>query len=444
MQNILLFLPALFVWLWVAIFFHELAHFLTGRALGLAPYALVVGKGPQLLAARVRGAAVRLHLIPAYGMVFVPARDLGGAAWRHVAFFSAGLISDAVLLTLLAVFMFSQGGATLTVLGPIAFFHLCIILANLWPTDVNIAGTVTANDGKLILGTLQGGTAFIAQRHRDIHAAAVQRYDPAFRAEDAWITRAAPEMVALYHTGLAAAEIGDLQVAFDQLTQVLAAAPMSPGEEAQLLDSLASSVLFRHDSARYPQALEWAGRARARLPGVATLSGTHGALLIESGAVGLKAPDARAQEDKAPDALAREQATADIRAGLALLLPLTEEGNTPIDRTISTRYIAQACALLGEAAQAAEWKKRSRANGASPAPWADQKVRGPVRFAACFFLLAVGVGLMGLVASLFREGLPRDLSWNLVGALVFMVYGTWLFGYVAIRGKAPPGWLPWK
>lgn len=78
------------------------------------------------------------------------------------------------------------------------------------------------------------------------------------------------------------------------------------------------------------------------------------------------------------------------------------------------------------------------------APWSGQKVAGLAR---CLAALVAAGGLFSLGAILFalsRDG-PPQLHRGLGACMgILLFYYTALFSYVAIKGHAPPGWLPWK
>jgi len=444
MFHVLLLVLFGFAWFWVCIFLHELAHFSVGRSLGLAPYALLVGRGPRLFEARWRGMAVRLHLYPSYGMTFSPTRRPDTAIWRDIAYFSAGLVSDALMFTLL-LHLFSAGyldGSNRVFAHAMIFGHLGYMVTNLYPRDLNLGGRIIPNDGTLIWNYLRGGAAFRAERYRRLHDNTVRRYEPGYNPGDepgsAWTDSADPAMVNLYYQACAANEAGDTGASIGKFTALLDAAPaMHPGERAMLLDTAASTVLFTKSQALYSRAIAWAAEGCALLPACPTLHGTHGALLVENAAVLLqqKQADAHASAQTSADAL--------IENGLALLLPLTEEGQAPSDQMIAAHYIAQAHALRGQARQAAEWERRARSGSPSPAPWANQSVRPLIRIAAALFTLC-GVLACGIAIDALFEGDFESASAELFWMLPLIAYMTILFANVAMRGRAPASWLPWK
>jgi hypothetical protein len=53
----------------------------------------------------------------------------------------------------------------------------------------------------------------------------------------------------------------------------------------------------------------------------------------------------------------------DAAAGLELLMPLTSEDNSPIDRALAACYAAKALHALGRTAEASKWLQRARSHG---------------------------------------------------------------------------------
>lgn len=173
------------------------------------------------------------------------------------------------------------------------------------------------------------------------------------------------------------------------------------------------------------------------LPDCTTLKGTYGACLIECAA----------QEWNSTDAARLDLARERVREGSALLRPLTTEGNEAVDIAYSARALAKACELLGDAKEAAAWRKHPGA-ALEASPWGDtRKVRPVIRLAAGFFTLCIGLGVFLMLRGIMLHGLAAihvSFSFDVVVMLPLVAYGTILFGNVAIRGRAPSGWVPWR
>lgn len=78
------------------------------------------------------------------------------------------------------------------------------------------------------------------------------------------------------------------------------------------------------------------------------------------------------------------------------------------------------------------------------APWANQTVGSAARFLAWVFVLC---GLFALSAGVYftvTEGFPTEMPLQFVGIMASSLYILAIFLFVAIKGKAPSGWLPWK
>ena len=78
------------------------------------------------------------------------------------------------------------------------------------------------------------------------------------------------------------------------------------------------------------------------------------------------------------------------------------------------------------------------------APWSNQKVGLLARLLA-FLFLAFGLFTVCTYAYLvIFEGLSISISALDVVTVIAIIYMTLLFGRVALTGKAPKGWLPWR
>lgn len=78
------------------------------------------------------------------------------------------------------------------------------------------------------------------------------------------------------------------------------------------------------------------------------------------------------------------------------------------------------------------------------APWAKQSVGPFARFLAWVFVIC---GLFAFSAGAYFtviEGFPTDMPLEFLGLLVGGFYLLTVFLFVALKGKAPSGWLPWR
>ncbi len=77
------------------------------------------------------------------------------------------------------------------------------------------------------------------------------------------------------------------------------------------------------------------------------------------------------------------------------------------------------------------------------APWSNQKVNILVQFLAWVYVVC---GLFAIGAAIFfsiKEGVPKEHVLFVISGLIGLLYSLLLFGYVAVKGRAPVGWLPW-
>jgi len=77
------------------------------------------------------------------------------------------------------------------------------------------------------------------------------------------------------------------------------------------------------------------------------------------------------------------------------------------------------------------------------APWSNQRVGLFFRLLAWVYILC---GVFGISAAIFfsvKEGLPKEHALFFIVMFAGLTYSLLLFGYVAIKGRAPAGWLPW-
>jgi len=76
------------------------------------------------------------------------------------------------------------------------------------------------------------------------------------------------------------------------------------------------------------------------------------------------------------------------------------------------------------------------------APWSNQRVSPIVRAGAWFFILCGAFALAITTYILLADGVRPGQVWFVVLSYPVIAYFLWLFGCVALRGKAPAGWLP--
>jgi hypothetical protein len=331
------------LWLFVHIFLHEAAHVLVAKLVGLSPFAVTIGKGPALFSGRLVGLDVRVHALPFFGIVqLVPPPP--GTRWRGAAYSIAGLLMDTVLLCILLGLAGFRAGPPLAshstplhlFFALLAFYQAVVILANLIPANAKIGAATFPNDGKQFLGYLLERRSVAL----DAYGLNAARYDPAFRIEDSWLLRADAPMLRLWSEAAEDMAAKRYAAGAEKYLRLFDQAALHPVEKAMYLDSLTSIVLFQGEKSMLGAAERWTREAHALLPNCRTIRGTRGAVLVEGGA---------------------------HAEGLALLMPLTTEGNERIDRALSSCYVAKALHGLGRAADAQEWLKTARSYGEFPA-----------------------------------------------------------------------------
>lgn len=77
------------------------------------------------------------------------------------------------------------------------------------------------------------------------------------------------------------------------------------------------------------------------------------------------------------------------------------------------------------------------------APWSNQKVNRPVQFLAWVLTICGLFAVFSIILFSLKEGIAKDNILFYPGLAAALIYYLLIFSYVAIKGKAPPGWLPW-
>lgn len=336
-----LLLPAAFLCLWafVQVTLHECAHLVAAKAVGFSAFSFTVGTGPLAFQHRAAGIDFRFHCFPSAGLVKAIPR-LDGLRWRGAVFSGAGLILDAVIfIAALGQADFrldaTQGTPARTLFAAVAVYQGVIIALNLVPMHSLVQGCRLPNDGRQLMDYLSGATP----RTLRAYEANVMRYDASFRIGQSWLMRGDLPLLALLAAGEADMAAGRYEDATQKYAELLERTSMHPAERAVILDAMASIPVV-HGGKRFLAAAEdWARQACRLVPDCRTSRGTLGSILVEKGAAA---------------------------EGLALLLPLTSDSNSPIDRTLASCYIAKAFDALGDAVQAGKWIEAARSLGVFP------------------------------------------------------------------------------
>ena len=78
------------------------------------------------------------------------------------------------------------------------------------------------------------------------------------------------------------------------------------------------------------------------------------------------------------------------------------------------------------------------------APWANQTVGPFVRFLAWVYVICGVVVVSAGIYFSVVEDVPARLPTEAIGLVFASAYIFAIFLFVALRGRAPSGWLPWK
>jgi hypothetical protein len=331
--TVCLLVAGFFGWVMIQMLLHEGAHLLAARMVGFSAFAVTIGTGPVLLRRRFGGLELRIHWLPFFGVVWTRP-VLSGLAWRGALFSSAGPLSDALLLALLLYLIGFGLGDLQHFLAFLALYQAAIIVANLVPSEFTAHGMKILNDGRQLIGYLRGGVPATLQAHESN----VTRYEPTFRLKDSWLMRCDVAILVAMTDAQEDIANGRYADGAQKHLRVIGERNIHPAEKAMLLDAIACIPLVHDARALLPAAETWARQACELVPRCRTVRGTLGAILVE------------------------RDAYAD---GLALLMPLTSEENTQIDRIFASCFAAKALHHLGRTAEGRALLEKARNGGAS-------------------------------------------------------------------------------
>jgi hypothetical protein len=268
---------------------------------------------------------------------------LKGLWWKGSIVCMAGPLADTLLLVLfLNLAGFKAGGPDVSdawlgkgFFAILAVYQIVIIAANLIPAHFMVQGAKIPNDGRQFLDYLTGRTSKALHDYEK----GVAAYDPEFRVTDSWVMRSDPSMMAVLLAAEQDAAAGRYMAATEKYLRVINETEMHAAEKALLLDKMACIPVFHGEKNFLAAAETWAKQAWALFPQSKTIRGTLGSILVEKG---------------------------DCAKGLAMLLPLTSQDNSPIDRALASCYVAKAFHCLGNTMEAGKWLEAARNCGVFP------------------------------------------------------------------------------
>ena len=76
-------------------------------------------------------------------------------------------------------------------------------------------------------------------------------------------------------------------------------------------------------------------------------------------------------------------------------------------------------------------------------PWSNQPVKMWIRVLAWIWVILLVFLTAVLVWMIIPDKIPQEDILNVLGVVAGELYMTLLFAHVAIRGRAPAGWIPW-
>ncbi|RBP40391.1 hypothetical protein DES53_10898 [Roseimicrobium gellanilyticum] len=330
-------------WLYLSVLVHATVEVFVGKLVGLEFLKIRVGSGGFKWGVKIQGVPWHFHPVPfgvyAYLQSATPERLPRKISVTCLATLAANI---AMVWALTHIWPLLEDPAAHAYEGPtspILVYTLALrvidILFQLLPTNVVVDGLYAPTLGKLLVECLTGayprswGAIFYVW---GLYPQMVSRYEPGAQFETSWLANASPEEWNLIQSAEADCREGQYASFMEKMEKLLANPNLKGGERARILDGMATMMLHERVKIDLQKALAWTREAQAAAPQAITIRGTHGALLVETGA---------------------------YAEAIEMLTPLTTPDSDETDRIISSIFLAKACDRQGDAHQAALWLFRA-------------------------------------------------------------------------------------
>lgn len=277
-------LSAIVAWLIgevVGIVAHEAGHVLMALANGYRLREVILGTGPNLVTAKIRGVTLKLNLLPMGGITHAyPDLYLRKRAYL---LFGIGGVAANVLLLAAAVLSWHLGALPPGSGYFVAGFSLAQILhlaRNLLPKSIFMYGGVQHNDGSMIASILKS-------KDGDLNKIATEMYLPTLarftngKDPHAALSPASQRLMTLHYLFRARTPVD--QSVVDDMIAELRRGELSQEEEANTLDLVIWKGIGLSDARLATFLDEWSERAMMLRPDVASIIVARGAVLIRRG-----------------------------------------------------------------------------------------------------------------------------------------------------------------
>ncbi|MEM7336063.1 MAG: hypothetical protein AAF490_28545 [Chloroflexota bacterium] len=274
--------------LWVlTITIYVATHAITALVIGANIYIIRIGSGPEIFEKTIYGFQFSIGKFLIGGSYRIAFSDLNGLKRRGLFLYGSGIVVHALLtLFLLPRFNFSDLNTTFAFETIFFLTNAYFLFRSVIPRKTDLTGTFVDNNASYIRALLTQPD-YAAQLHAAYFhieggkAYDEKKYDRAFQLSEDGL-KLYPQNFALQisHSFLLY-KMGHSLESIQIMEELLAAPNLSLGEKASLYNNLSWILLINNYDIK--KALDYAKRAYAVLPWEATVEGTLGAALIESG-----------------------------------------------------------------------------------------------------------------------------------------------------------------